>query len=252
MNTASSDRNLLFGVLALQMDFVTRDQLVAAMNAWILDKSKSLGEILFALQALTPKRLDLLESLVEEHLNAHDNDPHKSLAAVDSSGLASAQLGNIADPDVKASLAGIVAHPDPSRSVMTANTLAYQPEGRERYTLSRMHAQGGIGQVWLARDGDIGRDVALKELIPGRSDSPAVLARFLEEAKITGQLEHPSIVPVYELFHATAAGGDKPAQNPFYTMRFVKGRTLSNSINGCREETHQCTLSPFVAQARSC
>lgn len=245
MNTASSDRNLLFGVLAVQMDFVSRDALVAAMNAWVLDKAKALGEILVAQQALTPKRLALLESLVEEHLNEHDNDPHKSLAAVDSSGLASAQLGDIADPDLKASLAGIVEHPDPSRSVMVATTLAYQPEGRERYTLSRLYAQGGIGQVWLARDGDIGRDVALKELIPGRADSPAVLARFLEEAKITGQLEHPSIVPVYELFHAATAGGDKPAQKAFYTMRFVKGRTLSNAIKEYHRKRVEGTAGPL-------
>jgi serine/threonine-protein kinase len=104
------------------------------------------------------------------------------------------------------------------------STVAYQPESRQRYTLSRLHAQGGIGQVWLARDGDLGRDVALKELRPERADHPAVWARFLEEAKITGQLEHPSIVPVYELAKRTED------QKPFYTMRFIKGRTLAEAI----------------------
>ena len=107
MSTASSDRNLLFGILAIQMDFISRDALIAAMNAWVLDKTKSLGEILVAQQALAPKRLALLESLVEEHLQQHDNNTQKSLAAVGSSGLAREQLANIADPDVPASLAGI-------------------------------------------------------------------------------------------------------------------------------------------------
>ena len=46
MPSSSSDRNLLFGILALQMDFIGRDALVTAMNAWVLDKAKPLGEIL--------------------------------------------------------------------------------------------------------------------------------------------------------------------------------------------------------------
>src|SRR5436309_1172242 len=70
----------------------------------------------------------------------------------------------------------------------------------------------------------LGRNVALKELRPERSDNPAVWKRFLAEARITGQLEHPGIVPVYEL----AKPG--PDAHPFYTMRFVKGRTLTQAI----------------------
>ena len=58
---------------------------------------------------------------------------------------------------------------------------------------------GGLGRVWLAHDGSLGRDVALKEVRPERADSPAVWSRFLQEARVTGQLEHPGIVPIYEL-----------------------------------------------------
>jgi serine/threonine-protein kinase len=94
---------------------------------------------------------------------------------------------------------------------------------RARYTLTRLHAKGGIGQVWLARDDDLGREVALKELKPERADQPAVWARFVEEAKITGQLEHPGIVPVHEL---TRNPGDG---KPFYTMRFIRGQTLCDA-----------------------
>src|SRR5262249_53015679 len=82
-------------------------------------------------------------------------------------------------------------------------------------------ATGGIGRVWLARDGHLGRDVALKELRPERAEDPGIWARFLREARITGQLEHPGIVPVYELTKRPEN------QQPFYTMRFVEGRTLS-------------------------
>ena len=94
-------------------------------------------------------------------------------------------------------------------------------ESRERYTLTHLHAKGGMGQVWLARDGALGRQIALKELRPDQADNSIVCSRFLYEAKITAQLEHPGIVPVYEL-----GEGDVP----YYTMRFVRGRTLSEAI----------------------
>src|SRR5207253_880736 len=93
----------------------------------------------------------------------------------------------------------------------------------ERYSRLRLHATGGIGRVWLVHDSELGRDVALKELRPERAEHAALAARFLQEAKITGQLEHPGIIPVYELSRAQDGG------QPFYTMRFVKGRTLSEA-----------------------
>jgi hypothetical protein len=66
--SASADRNLLFGILALQMDFIGRDALIAAMNAWVLDKSNALGNFLLEQGKLTPSRLQLLEALVGEQL----------------------------------------------------------------------------------------------------------------------------------------------------------------------------------------
>ncbi len=92
-----------------------------------------------------------------------------------------------------------------------------------RYTLDRIHAQGGIGQVWLAYDHHLGREIALKRLRPLTSLSPVAQARFLREARVTGRLHHPGIAPVYEL----EPGGDGKA--PFYTMRFISGRTLTES-----------------------
>src|SRR5262249_33896482 len=78
----SADRNLLFGILALQMDFISRDALIEAMNAWVLDKGRQLGQILQDQGQLAPERLQLLETLVHEHLKAHGDDPQRSLAAV--------------------------------------------------------------------------------------------------------------------------------------------------------------------------
>lgn len=93
----------------------------------------------------------------------------------------------------------------------------------ERYVRIALHDQGGMGRVWVARDTGLDRDVALKELHPQLADDPSTLARFLREARITGQLEHPGIVPVYELAQSAVD------QHPFYTMRFVRGRTMSQA-----------------------
>src|SRR5438876_4043637 len=83
---SAADRNLLFGILALQMDFIRKDALIAAMHAWVLDKAKPIGAILAEQGALRPERRALLNALVQEHLVQHDNDPQKSLAAVSSLG----------------------------------------------------------------------------------------------------------------------------------------------------------------------
>jgi len=61
-----SDYNLLFGTLAVQMDFITKDALLAGMGAWVMDKSKSLGQILVDQGVFTPSRHALLEALVQE------------------------------------------------------------------------------------------------------------------------------------------------------------------------------------------
>src|SRR5438552_1894426 len=82
MAAPSADRNLLFGILAVQLDFVSRDALIAAMNAWLLDKSKPLGDILRDQGHLSAGRLQLLSALVEEHLQQHGHDPALSLAAL--------------------------------------------------------------------------------------------------------------------------------------------------------------------------
>ena len=104
-----SDRNLLFGILAVQMDFVGRDALIVAMHAWVLEKSKPLSQILVEQQALSPSRRSLLEQLVDEHLTAHDGDAEKSLAAAGGIEPIRDDLHDIADPELHATLDRMVA-----------------------------------------------------------------------------------------------------------------------------------------------
>ncbi len=89
----------------------------------------------------------------------------------------------------------------------------------ERYRYGQEIGKGGHGRVTVAFDGYIGRRVALKRLRKSKAASPREVARFLEEVQITGQLEHPNIVPVHEL-------GVQPDGEVYFTMKLVEGRTL--------------------------
>jgi serine/threonine-protein kinase len=97
-----------------------------------------------------------------------------------------------------------------------------------RYEVVGLHAAGGIGRVWLVRDSTLGRTVALKDLHPDKSRHATLRARLLREAQITGQLQHPGIVPVYELVSRGGAAPDDPSAD-FYTMRLIRGRTLAEA-----------------------
>ncbi|MBO0699210.1 MAG: serine/threonine protein kinase, partial [Zavarzinella sp.] len=122
---------------------------------------------------------------------------------------------------------------------------ATPPETGERYVLVRPHASGGIGDVWLAHDVDLGREVALKELRPERARDPAIAERFLREARVTGRLQHPGIVPVYELVPGNPGPDGRPADAPFYTMRFVQGRTLSDAARAYHDRLAAGTAGPL-------
>ncbi len=103
------------------------------------------------------------------------------------------------------------------------------------FAIIRQHARGGLGVVNLARDEFIKpRRWQLKQILPQHVDNAVLSRRFLYEAQITGQLEHPSIVPVYCL-------GTDEIGNPYYVMRFVKGRTLDEII-----KEHHASPNPIV------
>ena len=80
-----------------------------------------------------------------------------------------------------------------------------------------------MGAVLKGRDIDLGRDLAVKVLLEAHREKPELVRRFLEEAQIGGQLQHPGVVPVYEL-------GTFADRRPFFTMKLVKGRTLAELL----------------------
>ena len=199
-----ADRDLLFGVVALQKGAVDADHLTESCAAWVTKPTLPLANLMVDRGLMTDEQRIELEKIVALELEAHGGDPHITLAAALDTPAREA-IGKIAFPGGHAVL----------------EALSPAEESRDRYTLTRLHAKGGMGQVWLACDRALHRLIALKELRPDRAGNSAACSRFLHEAKITAQLEHPGIVPVYEL---------KDGETPYYTMRFMKGRTLSEAI----------------------
>jgi serine/threonine protein kinase/predicted Zn-dependent protease len=222
------DRNLLFGILALQMDFISRDALIAAMHAWVLDKTKPLGTILVEQGALAADSQALLDALVQKHLSQHGHDPEKSLAALQAAATLPVELAHIADPDVSASLANVTAGRSDGKAAdaeaILPTTMGLPTSSGLRFNILRPHARGGLGEVFVALDQELHREVALKEIQASHADHPESRTRFVREAEITGALEHPGVVAVYGL-------GQYADGRPFYAMRFIRGQSLKDAID---------------------
>ena len=97
-------------------------------------------------------------------------------------------------------------------------------DAESRYRMLGEIARGGMGAIIKGRDVDLGRDLAIKVLLDSHKDKPELVGRFVEEAQIGGQLQHPGIAPVYEL-------GQLGDERPFFSMKLVKGTTLAAQLS---------------------
>jgi serine/threonine-protein kinase len=89
-----------------------------------------------------------------------------------------------------------------------------------RYEILGEIAHGGMGIILKGRDITFGRDVAIKTLADARRDNSDLVRRFVTEARITGQLQHPGIVPIHDM-------GRLSDGRPCFVMKLVRGLTLS-------------------------
>ncbi len=242
---ADTNRDLLFGLIALQNGMIDQSRLVGAFQAWTLDKDRPLAEHLVGRGDLDADQRTIIEAMVGLHLRKHAGSAEESLAAIPSAASTRQTLERIADRDLGSSLALLRpdADTDGARSVIAGRTGAHagvtlietapgsgppvtidrQPpiDGTAgRYRLLGEIARGGMGAVFKGRDPDLGRDLALKVLLDQHHDRPDLIERFVEEAQICGQLQHPGVVPIYEL-------GSLADSRPFFAMKLVKGETLA-------------------------
>ena len=154
---------------------------------------------------------------------AEQEDPKADIQPILDADIARGEK-SIADFMAGQSLAGGVSL-EPDTDPSPTSLLAADP-GR-RYDKGKFITHGGMGAILSTRDLNIRRTVAMKIVLEGKNAPREKLLRFIEEAQVTGQLEHPNIVPVHEL-------GADAQDNLFYTMKLVHGRTLKQIIDAIR------------------
>jgi tetratricopeptide (TPR) repeat protein/tRNA A-37 threonylcarbamoyl transferase component Bud32 len=113
-------------------------------------------------------------------------------------------------------------------AVSKAPAAGFGDLGRQRYRPLHFHAKGGLGEVLVAADEELHREVALKVIQQQYRNDPESRRSFLREAEITARLEHPGVVPV----HGLVEGDDG---QPCYAMRFIRGETLGDAIKAFHE-----------------
>ncbi len=121
------------------------------------------------------------------------------------------------------------------------SSLRLAPSGKdmeERYQLLGEIGRGGMGRILKARDTEIGREVAVKVLLGGGQAPENLIRRFWTEVQATGQLEHPSIIPIHDI-------GRLPTGELFYVMKMLSGRTLADIIQKLRDGD-QDTMKEFT------
>jgi serine/threonine-protein kinase len=126
-------------------------------------------------------------------------------------------------------------HGEPSGIQSEARLLSLIPAPATRFPEPRYDyrgalGEGGMGEVRLVHDLWLGREVAQKRILPEHAHRQELVERFLREVSIQGQLEHPAIVPVYDL-------GLDAAGNTFFTMRRLRGHTMDQLIKELRTES---------------
>ncbi len=217
----SLSEHIQVGLLALEKKWLSQDALALGITQW-LDGPRSigLGEHLVATGLITQSQFEELESDTASTMIVPSDQGTQDIAVTGSF----SDLGTSATENWQQSPAGPSSAERPPIERLRIKD--------SRFQIVKQHAKGGLGVVFVARDSQINRDVALKQIRMDRKQDFVSETKFMLEAEITGQLEHPGIVPVYAL--GTDAEG-----SPYYAMRFIRGRELKKYI----QEFHE-TLGP--------
>jgi tRNA A-37 threonylcarbamoyl transferase component Bud32 len=208
--------SFLLGFHALHDGYLVPDALTVALPLWAKEPSTPLAQVLLDLGQLNRDGCEQLERLVEARFAAlrtdYSSQAGSHQTADESGGLPTA-------PDTPTGIYPTLMKPVPS--ALDAGLPTGPSAGR--YTILRSHARGGLGEVYVAQDAELRREVALKEMRREHADDPLRRRRFVLEAEVTGSLEHPGVVPVYGL-------GCYADGRPYYAMRFVKGDSLQAAL----------------------
>ncbi|MAT72054.1 MAG: hypothetical protein CMJ58_21320 [Planctomycetaceae bacterium] len=225
-------RDVALATELLSCGALNEQQVGETLSEWSLYGAISLRQHLENKRLLSPEQLTELDQRVEQALSRSATAETVDISTGNSS---------VGDTIMKFDSTGRVAKLLGVYTTASPSANGHQRTGATRYRLVRVLGQGGLGRVWLARDLDLQRLVALKELSAGR-ESPIAAQRFRNEAEITGRLEHPGIVPIYQLSEDDETG------RSFYTMRFLGKGTLQDSIAEYHERRGDGDDDPMLLQ----
>ena len=212
-----SFKEAALAIIAAENGIISPQKLVHIFSDWVNAPGTSIKEKLS--DALPPENKALMDLLGPEE--AQDHNHHDSIEIL-------IQSVNRIKEETKMAIVPSTEKTDNSSDRLITD------ESPGRYAVQGEVARGGAGRVLITLDRHLGREIAMKELLLDLKDkrdgkksmdphTVSLRNRFLREARVTGQLEHPSIVPVYEI-------GKHPDGVFYYTMRMVKGQTLSKAI----------------------
>lgn len=253
----TGDRDLLEALFVQQLGFVPAADVMSAGAQWLVQRETgaTLKDVLRSRGLLDDTQVRLVGSLVDEAIAAHGGDTATTLdslpqRSLDSLAGLTATLRPGATPQ-KLELTSTTSFD----SLETPENIGVEARGRYSFDTGRKGrleelGRGGAGRVVVARDHFLSRDVAMKELHREITQNVKfdtlhvrnLESRFLREARVTGQLEHPSIVPVYEL-------GRRRDGTLYYTMRRVRGRTLAQALADAPSREGRLTFVPDLLNA---
>lgn len=198
--------DLLVALIALRQHYADPAKLAAAYAKRRRDPDARLIDVLQRESLVTEEQC---RTMMAEHVRVLAKHAWNDDAAV------SELVGEIGGAELRCWLAGVLLgdHSDPA----------------DRYERLQLAGEGGLGQVWKCHDRRLDRIVALKVIQPRNRESAEIVRRFEREVRITAKLEHPNIVPVYDVQHA--------GQDLAYAMRLIGGRTLAQAIASFHAES---------------
>ncbi|MEI8368226.1 MAG: serine/threonine-protein kinase [Planctomycetia bacterium] len=216
-------RGLLCAIFAIHLNYITRNQLAAAIAEWIREPARPIAEILVAQKAIDQRTREIVEDVVARHLEQHQGDVEQSLANLDAKGLIPPELASVLGGSLTSAARPPASAGAEGDETSAPVSLASYASGGTRYRVLGPQERGGMGEVFVARDLELGRKVLLKQLPDRHADDPGHRASFLKEVRAGAALEHPNIAPVYDI-------GQYPGGRLFQVMRLIPGGTLARAI----------------------
>ena len=200
---------------------LTERHLAKVISNWTIYGNQPLAEFLVDDKVITPDEKERFENEAKQNQIRAETTLQHGNEVYSATQLVNIKIGMVDSSGRLARLLGVG-----SEVPITIESRELKAE----FKLLRKIGEGGLGTVWLARDENLRRYVAVKEIRVDRmNDVKAILPRFRREAEITGRLEHPGIVPLYQF------GQDFATGKFFYVMRFLGKKTLQDSIQEYHE-----------------